>query len=91
MHKLVLATFSIEQKTELSWRDCEWGQPLTKRTIGVRPTQMTDIIKGSAFESCKKLIRDTADLPLHSTVISIVERVKKEIGRNRNFKNVFMN
>jgi len=34
-----------------------------------------------------KLIRDTADLPLHSKVVGIVESVKQEIGRNRNFKN----
>jgi len=40
-----------------------------------------------AFDSCKKLIKDTTDLPIHSTVISIVERVKQEIGKNRNFKN----
>ena len=40
----------------------------------------------SVFDSCIKLIRDTADLPHHSAVISIVERVKQEIGRNRNFK-----
>jgi hypothetical protein len=40
----------------------------------------------SAVDSCIKLIRDTADLPHHSAVISIVERVKQEIGRNRNFK-----
>ena len=36
-------------------------------------------IKGSAVDSCTKLIRDTSDLPHHSTVISIVERVKQEI------------
>jgi len=57
--------------------------------IGVRPTQLTDMflnIKGSAVDSCIKLIRDTADLPHHSKVISIVEGVKQEIGRNRNFK-----
>ena len=41
----------------------------------------------SAFDSCKKLIKGTADLAHHSTVISIVERVKQEIGKNRNFKN----
>ena len=44
------------------------------------------VIKGSAVGSYIKLIRDTADLPHHSKVISIVERVKQEIGRNRNFK-----
>ena len=39
--------------------------------------------KGSAVDPCIKLIRDTADLPHHSTISSIVERVKQEIGRNR--------
>jgi hypothetical protein len=43
-------------------------------------------MKVSAVDSCIKLIRDTEDLPHHSTVISIVERVKQEIGRNRKFK-----
>ena len=40
----------------------------------------------SAVDSCIKLMRGTADLPHHNTVISIAERVKQEIGRNTNFK-----
>ena len=57
--------------------------------IGVRPTQLTDMflnIKGSAVDSCIKLIREKVDLTHHCTVISIVERVKQKIERNRNFK-----
>ena len=44
------------------------------------------VMKGSAVDSCIKLIRETADLPHHSTLISIVENMKQEIGRNRNSK-----
>jgi hypothetical protein len=61
---------------EVYYPICPRVSPISRACKGVK----------SAVDSCIKLIRDTADLPHHITVISIVERVKQEIGKNRNFK-----
>ena len=64
-----------------------------KGELDILTTQANNkgVIKGSSFDSCIKLIIDTADLPHYSTVIIIVERWKREIGRNKTLKKVFMN
>jgi hypothetical protein len=57
-----------------------WGNGTIQKGVKIFDllTNRKGISKGikSAVDSCIKLIRDRADLPHHSTVISIVERVK---------------